>query len=78
MSETSNTSDLGFVADGQDRILKSAEAEDLRQRILARYSLAISRSSGRRRMLLERACEREIARRLEELAPSDALYLFIP
>ena len=71
-----------FVADGRERILETAEyqaaAEAARLEVFARYSAPISRSSGRRRELLEKAAERALARRLELLAPTDALYLYMP
>jgi hypothetical protein len=72
----------GFVADRQDRIRKSpayqAAAEAARREVFKKFNPAINRATGRRQDLLIRARERALARRLEALAPSDALYLYMP
>jgi hypothetical protein len=66
-------SSSGFVADGQERAWAALEPK-VRAEVESEYAEEWNSSGLVRRRLLLRKIEKEIARRLEDLAPSDALY----
>jgi len=72
----------GFLPDGRRRLIETAEYQAARERAIAdvraSYAAALSQGSLLRRALARYQMRREIARRLEALAPSQALYLRAP
>ncbi len=63
-----------IVADGQARVRKDCRPE-VEAAVRARYADELERTRGLRRLLLRWNIRREIERRLDEIAPQEALYL---
>jgi hypothetical protein len=72
----------GFLPDGRRRLTQTAEYQAARERVIAdvraSYAAALAHPSLLRRALARYQMRREIARRLEALAPAQALYLRAP
>lgn len=64
----------GIVADGQRRVHKALLAK-VKSEVEAKYGKEVREAALWRRWLLQLKVQREIRRRLEEIAPEDALYL---
>jgi hypothetical protein len=75
----SKNEESGLLVDGLRRITETpayrAAFAEIEREVTALYAKPICDAGPFRRLLLERARRREINRRAEELAPSDALYL---
>ena len=69
----------GFLPDGRRRLIETAKYQAARERAIAEvrasYAAALSHPSLLRRVVARYQMRREIARRLEALAPAQALYL---
>jgi hypothetical protein len=63
----------GFVADGHDRVRKAIKSQ-IRAAVEAEFAERWQAASLWRRFWLRREINREINRRLEQAAPSHALY----
>ena len=65
----------GIVAGGRARVRKDYRLE-VEAAVRVRYADELALARGLRRLLLRLRIRREIERRLDELAPGKALYLF--
>jgi hypothetical protein len=81
MSQTQEQS-AGFVADGAEREKNSpqyaAQVDQIRSEVRAQFVGALASSGWLRRLVLEAQVRREIARRVEKLSPSSALFAAVP
>ncbi|GMU65294.1 MAG: hypothetical protein AMXMBFR36_15680 [Acidobacteriota bacterium] len=81
MSRTRERS-AGFVADGAERVRRSAQyaaqLDRIHSEVLAQFADALASSVWLRRLLLEAQMRREVARRVEKLSPSSTLYAVVP
>ena len=72
----------GFLPDGRRRLMQTAEYQAARERAIAEvrdsYAAALSDRGLLGRAVARYQMRREIARRLEALAPPQALYLRAP
>jgi hypothetical protein len=72
----------GFVADGAEReknsVQHAAQVDRIRSEVRAQFVDALESSGWLKRLLLETQIRREIARRVEKLSPSSALYAVVP
>jgi hypothetical protein len=62
-----------FVADGQDRA-RAAYAPEIEREMRAQYAKQWRTSGPLRRLALRWRMKREVKRRLEAIAPTEALY----
>lgn len=65
--------DSHFVADGCERARK-ASIDKIRAQVEAKYSERLRAANWARRLLLKAEMRREVERRLDRIAPPDALY----
>ena len=63
----------GIVADGQERA-RAAAMERVRAEVQRRFAPELARAGFWRRWALRLHLRREIQRRMEQIAPRDALY----
>lgn len=66
--------DSHFVSDGCERA-RAVSIEDIRAQVEAEYSGRLQAANWARRLLLKAEMRREVERRLDRIAPPDALYL---
>lgn len=67
-------SETHFVFDGHERA-RAASIDKIRAQVEAEYSGRLQAANWARRLLLKAEMRREIERRLDRIAPPDALYL---
>jgi hypothetical protein len=66
--------DSHFVLDGRERA-REASFDGIRAQVEAEYAERLQAANWARRLLLKAEMRREIERRLDRIAPPDALYL---
>ncbi len=66
--------DSHFIADGYERA-REASFDRIRVQVEAEYAERLRAANWARRLLLKAEMRREIERRLDRIAPPDALYL---
>lgn len=68
-----------FIADGRERLIATKEYRAARTEVIAavraRYAAPLANAGFFGRLVLRFRMEREIAREIEKLAPTGALYL---
>lgn len=69
--------DLEFVPDGYERA-RAAAVGSIRRQVEAEYAERLRYAGWLRRLLLRLEINREIERRLDRIAPPDALYFSAP
>jgi len=71
-----------IIENGRERLLQAPEVQEkiaaVRREVEAQYTERYATAGCIKRRILRWKMEREIARRIEQIAPSDALYLQQP